>query len=144
MENENSHPDFCSFFCHHNWRWVVERALEFLKSTNTLKCVTINSCKRTKELPSYILLQKVLKRYSLFRVEVYSQQHLCCAWVRREQANDTYAVTDQNCLACDCLCMCILYVFRQHVLLLSFWMRRMHSIGISLSTRPVKSCRAPN
>mmetsp|Transcript_16492 Transcript_16492/g.27547 ORF Transcript_16492/g.27547 Transcript_16492/m.27547 type:complete len:83 (+) Transcript_16492:24-272(+) len=75
--------DNCSVFCHHNWRWVIERALSFLKESDMLKGVHIETCTRTKSLPSYILLEKVLRRYSLFRVELftYSKQHLACAWV---------------------------------------------------------------
>lgn len=73
--------DFCSYFCHHNWRWVVEKAVEMMKATDNLNNLTVTACSRTNALPSFVLLQRVLKRYSLFRVEIYSHKHLACAWV---------------------------------------------------------------
>jgi hypothetical protein len=76
--DESNCVEICTFFCHHNWRWVVERAIQ---ANFGVKNMSIASVNRTKELPSYVLLQKVLKRYSLFRVEVYSHQRLSCAWV---------------------------------------------------------------
>lgn len=76
--------DICSVFCHHNWRWVIERALSFLKDTSDVwSGAHIETCTRTKSLPSYLLLERVIRRYSLFRVELFTHatRHLACAWV---------------------------------------------------------------
>lgn len=56
----------CAYFRHHNWAWVVERALE-----EKFPEYSLNKCESWRELPSQQNLgRKEKARYALFRIEL--------------------------------------------------------------------------